>query len=146
MISRLQGLSKKKEKKTETLFVDREASEIVKEEEKIREINEGMERFYKECQEEKNSEERHDFVNRFNEFMNKCGPMFELDVISTLEGPIAISKRNASCVFLQAIEGMEPDEIEECFLACTKAFGMEMQRQLKKHKEKESAENNHCMH
>lgn len=100
----------------------------------------------KKCQGEKTSEEKDAFVNRFEEYMNKCGPMFELNVIPTLEGPIVTGKTNASYAFLQVIEGMSSDEVKECFTKCTKAFGMEFKRQLKKHKDKESAENNHCMH
>lgn len=37
-----------------TSWIDREISEIVDEEEKMREINEELERFKKECQGEKN--------------------------------------------------------------------------------------------
>lgn len=113
---------------------------------KMREINEELERFKKECQKEKNSEEKDDFVNRFEEYMNKCGPMFELNVIPTLEGPIVTGKANASHVFLQVIEGMSSDEVKECFTECTKAFGMEMRRQLTKHRKKERTEASHCMH
>ena len=40
-----------------TSYVDRESSEIV-EEEKMREINEEIERFNKECKEKKNIEEK----------------------------------------------------------------------------------------
>lgn len=109
-----------------TSWIDREISEIVDEEEKMREINEELERFKKECQGEKTSEEKDDFVNRFEEYMNKCGPMFELNVIPTLEGPIVTGKANASYAFLQVIEGMSSDEVKECFTECTKAFGMEM--------------------
>lgn len=94
----------------------------------------------------KNSEERADFVNRFEEYMDKCGPMFELNVIPTLEGPIVTGKANASYAFLQVIEGMSSDEVKECFAECTKAFGMEMRRQLTKHRKKESTEASHCMH
>lgn len=36
-----------------TSYVDRESSEIVEEEEKMREINEEIERFNKECKEKK---------------------------------------------------------------------------------------------
>lgn len=36
-----------------TSYVDRESSEIVEEEEKMREINEEIERFKEECKEEK---------------------------------------------------------------------------------------------
>lgn len=75
---------------------------------------------------EKTSEEKDDFVNRFEEYMDKCGPMFELNVIPTLEGPIVTGKINASYAFLQVIEGMSSDEVKECFAECTKAFGMEM--------------------
>lgn len=113
---------------------------------KMREINEELERFKKECQGEKTSEEKDDFVNRFEEYMNKCGPMFELNVIPTLEGPIVTGKANASYAFLQVIEGMSSDEVKECFTECTKAFGMEMRRQLTKHRKKESTEASHCMH
>lgn len=129
-----------------TSWIDREISEIVDEEEKMREINEELERFKKECQKEKTSEEKDDFVNRFEECMDKCGPMFELNVIPTLEGPIVTGKTNASYAFLQVIEGMSSDEVKECFTECTKAFGMEMRRQLKKHRKKESTEASHCMH
>lgn len=114
-----------------TSWIDREISEIVDEEEKMREINEELERFKKECQKEKN-----DFVNRFEEYMDKCGPMFELNVIPKLEGPIVTGKTNASYAFLQIIEGMSSDEVKECFTECTKAFGMEMRRQLTKHRKK----------
>lgn len=41
-----------------TSYVDRESSEIVEEEEKMREINEEIERFNKECKEKKNIEEK----------------------------------------------------------------------------------------
>ena len=41
-----------------TSWIDRETSEIVDEEEKMREINEELERFKKECQGEKTSEEK----------------------------------------------------------------------------------------
>lgn len=113
---------------------------------KMREINEELERFKKECQGEKTSEEKDDFVNRFEEYMNKCGPMFELNVIPALEGPIVTGKTNASYAFLQVIEGMSSDEVKECFTECTKAFGMEMRRQLTKHRKKERTEASHCMH
>lgn len=129
-----------------TSWIDRETSEIVDEEEKMREINEELERFKKECQGEKTSEEKDDFVNRFEEYMNKCGPMFELNVIPTLEGPIVTGKTNASYAFLQVIYGMSSDEVKECFAECTKAFGMEMRRQLTKHRKKESTEASHYMH
>lgn len=129
-----------------TSWIDRETSEIVDEEEKMHEINEELERFKKECQQEKSSEEKDDFVNRFEEYMGKCGPMFELNVIPTLEGPIVTGKANASYAFLQVIEGMSSDEVKECFTECTKAFGMEMRRQLTKHRKKESTEASHCMH
>ena len=129
-----------------TSWIDRETSEIVDEEEKMREINEELERFKKECQQEKSSEEKDDFVNRFEEYMGKCGPMFELNVIPTLEGPIVTGKTNASYAFLKVIEGMSSDEVKECFTECTKAFGMEMRRQLTKHRKKESTEASHYMH
>lgn len=129
-----------------TSWIDRKTSEIVDEEEKMREINEELERFKKECQKEKTSEEKDDFVNRFEEYMNKCGHMFELNVIPTLEGPIVTGKTNASYAFLQVIEGMPSDEVKECFTECTKAFGMEMRRQLTKHRKKESTEASHYMH
>lgn len=129
-----------------TSWINRETSEIVDEEEKMREINEELERFKKECQGEKTSEEKDDFVNRFEEYMGKCGPMFELNVIPTLEGPIVTGKTNASYVFLQVIEGMSSDEVKECFTECTKAFGMEMRRQLTKHRKKESTKASHYMH
>lgn len=129
-----------------TSWIDRETSEIVDEEEKMREINEELERFKKECQEEKTSEEQADFVNRFEEFMAKYGPTFELNVIPTLEGPTVTGKANASFAFLQVIEGMSSDEIKECFTECTKAFGMELRRQLTKHRKKESTEASHYMH
>lgn len=70
----------------------------------------------------KTSEEKDDFVNRFEEYMNKCGPMFELNVIPTLEGLIVTGKTNASYVFLQVIDGMSSDEVKECFTECTKAL------------------------
>lgn len=129
-----------------TSWIDRETSEIVDEEEKMREINEELERFKKECQGEKTSEEKDDFVNRFEEYMDKCGPAFELNVIPTLEGPIVTGKANASYAFLQVIEGMSSDEVKECFTECTKAFGMELRRQLTKHRKKDSTEVTHCMH
>ena len=129
-----------------TSWINREISEIVDEEEKMREINEELERFKKECQKEKSSEEKDDFVNRFEEYMDKCGPMFELNVIPTLEGPIVTGKANTSYVFLQVIEGMSSDEVKECFTECTKAFGMEMRRWLTKHRKKESTEASHYMH
>lgn len=129
-----------------TSWIDRETSEIVDEEEKMREINEELERFKKECQGEKTSEEKDDFVNRFEEYMDKCGHAFELNVIPTLEGPIVTGKANASYAFLQVIEGMSSDEVKECFTECTKAFGMELRRQLTKHRKKESTEASHCMH
>ena len=129
-----------------TSWIDRETSEIVDEEEKMREINEELERFKKESQGEKTSEEKDDFVNRFEEYMDKCGPAFELNVIPTLEGPIVTGKANASYAFLQVIEGMSSDEVKECFTECTKAFGMELRRQLTKHRKKESTEAIHCMH
>lgn len=129
-----------------TSWIDRETSEIVDEEEKMREINEELERFKKECQGEKTSEEKDDFANRFEEYMNKCGPMFELNVIPTLECPIVTGKANASYAFLQVIEGMSSDEVKECFTECTKAFGMEMRRQLTKHRKKENTEASHYMH
>lgn len=128
-----------------TSWIDIETSEIVDEEEKMREINEELERFKKECQKEKTSEEKDDFVNRFEEYMDKCGPAFELNVIPTLEGPIVTGKANASYAFLQVIEGMSSDEVKECFTECTKAFGMELRRQLTKHRKKESTEASHCM-
>ena len=127
-------------------WIDRKTSEIVDEEEKMREINEELERFKKECQGEKTSEEKDDFVNIFEEYMDKCGPMFELNVIPTLEGPIVTGKANASYAFLQVIEGMSSDEVKECFTECTKAFGMELRRQLTKHRKKDSTEASHCMH
>lgn len=117
-----------------TSWIDRKTSEIVDEEEKMREINKELERFKKECQEEKNSEEKDDFVNRFEEYMNKCGPMFELNVIPTLEGPIVTGKANASYAFLQVIEGMSSDEVKECFTECTKAFSKELVRQINMNK------------
>lgn len=122
-----------------TSYVDRESSEIVEEEEKMREINEEIERFHKECKEKekKNIEEKQEFVNRFEKFMDKYGPAFELNVIPTLEGPIVTCKANASFAFLQVIEGMNSDEVKECFTECTKAFGMELRRQLTKHRKKE---------
>lgn len=129
-----------------TSWIDRETSEIVDEEEKMREINEELERFKKECYGEKTSEEKDDFVNRFEECMDKCGPMFELNVIPTLEGPIVTGKTNASYAFLQVIEGMSSDEVKECFTECIKAFGMEMRRQLTKHRKKENTEASHYMH
>ena len=47
-VPRLQGLTKKEEKKKmKTSWIDRETSEIVEEEEKMREINEEIERFKK---------------------------------------------------------------------------------------------------
>ena len=119
-----------------TSYVDRESSEIVEEEEKMREINEEIERFKKETKQKKNIEEKREFVNRFEEFMTKYGPAFELNVIPTLEGPIVTGKANASFAFLQAIEGMDSDEVKECFTECTKAFGMELRRQLTKHRKK----------
>lgn len=119
-----------------TSYVDRESSEIVEEEEKMREINEEIERFNKECKEKKNIEEKWEFVNRFEKFMDKYGPAFELNVIPTLEGPIVTCKANASFAFLQVIEGMNSDEVKECFTECTKAFGMELRRQLTKHRKK----------
>lgn len=100
----------------------------------------------KNARKKKSSEEKDDFVNRFEEYMDKCGPMFELNVIPKLEGPIVIGKTNASYAFLQVIEGMSSDEVKECFTECTKAFGMEMRRQLTKHRKKESTEASHCMH
>lgn len=120
-----------------TSYVDRESSEIVEEEEKMREINEEIERFNKECKEKKNIEEKQEFVNRFEKFMDKYGPAIELNVIPTLEGPIVTSKANASFAFLQVIEGMNSDEVKECFTECTKAFCMELRRQLTKHRKKE---------
>lgn len=129
-----------------TSWIDRETSEIVDEEEKMREINEELKRFKKECQGEKTSEEKDAFVNRFEEYMGKCGPMFELNVIPTLEGPIVTGKTNASYAFLQVIEGMSSDEVKECFTECTKAFGMEMRRLLTKHRKKESTKASHYMH
>ena len=129
-----------------TSWIDRETSVMGDEEEKMREINEELERFKKECQGEKTSEEKDDFVNRFEEYMDKCGPAFELNVIPTLEGPIVTGKANASYAFLQVIEGMSSDEVKECFTECTKAFGMELRRQLTKHRKKESTEAIHCMH
>lgn len=117
-----------------TSWIDRETSEIVDEEEKMREINKELERFKKECQGEKTSEEKDDFVNRFEEYMNKCGPMFELNVIPTLEGPIVTGKANASYAFLQVIEGMSSDEVKECFTECTKAFSKELKRQINMNK------------
>lgn len=129
-----------------TSYVDRESSEIVEEEEKMREINEEIEHFKKETKQKKNIEEKQEFVNRFEEFMAKYGPAFELNVIPTLEGPIVTGKANASFAFLQVIEGMDSDEVKECFTECTKAFGMELRRQLTKHRKKESSETNHCMH
>lgn len=129
-----------------TSYIDRESSEIAEEEQKMREINEEIERFKKECKEKKNTEEKQEFVNRFEEFMDKCGPAFELNVIPTLEGPIVTGKANASFAFLQVLEGMNSDEAKECFTECTKAFGMELRRQLTKHRKKESSETSHCMH
>lgn len=117
-----------------TSWIDRETSEIVDEEEKMREINEELERFKKECQGEKTSEEKDDFVNRFEEYMDKCGPMFELNVIPKLEGPIVTGKTNASYAFLQVIEGMSSDEVKECFKACTQAFSKELERQINMNK------------
>lgn len=128
-----------------TSYVDRETSEIVEEEEKMREINEEIERFKKETKQKKNIEEKQEFVNRFEEFMAKYGPAFELNVIPTLEGPIVTGKANASFAFLQVIEGMDSDEVKECFAECTKAFGMELRIQLTKHR-KESNETSHYMH
>ncbi|WP_456073193.1 hypothetical protein [Holdemanella biformis] len=128
-----------------TSYVDRESSEIIEEEEKMREINEEIERFKKETKQKKNIEEKREFVNRFEEFMAKYGPAFELNVIPTLEGPIVTGKANASFAFIQVIEGMDSDEIKECFTECTKAFGMELRRQLTKHRKKESSETSHCM-
>lgn len=129
-----------------TSYVDRESSEIVEEKEKMREINEEIERFKKETKQKKNIEEKQEFVNRFEELMAKYGPAFELNVIPTLEGPIVTGKANASFAFLQVIEGMDSDEVKECFTECTKAFGMELRRQLTKHRKKESSETSHCMH
>ena len=120
-----------------TSYVDRESSEIVEEEEKMREINEEIERFNKECKEKKNIEEKQEFVNRFEKFMDKYGPAFELNVIPTLEGPIVTCKANVSFAFLQVIEGMNSDEVKECVTECTKAFGMELLIQLTKHRKKE---------
>lgn len=38
---------------------------------------------------------------------------------------------------LKKKEGMNSDEVKECFTECTKAFGMELRRQLTKHRKKE---------
>lgn len=127
-------------------YVDKELSLVDEEKKKYREINEVLEQFQKETQGEKSSKEKREIVSRFEEFMGKYGPVFELKVIPTLEGPIVTGQANASYAFLQLIEGMDSDEIAECFTECTKAFGREMQRQLTKHRKKESAEASHCMH
>lgn len=105
-----------------TSWIDRETSEIVDEEEKMRETNEELERFKKECQGEKTSEEKDDFVNRFEEYMDKCGPMFELNVIPTLEGPIVTGKTNASYAFYRSLR--------ECLQMKLKSASQNAQRLL----------------
>ena len=130
----------------ETLHVDRDEDDVIEERKKIDEIHEGIKQFHKECKNAKSSKEKDELVNRFNEFVGSFGPAFELKVFVTMDGPIIASEAKAGATFFKFFEDMDSDEITECLLECTKAFGREFQKYLKEYKEKDSAENRHCFH
>lgn len=130
----------------ETLHVDRDKDDVIEESKKIDEIHEGIEQFKKECQNVKTNQERIEFLEKFNEFASSFGPAFELKVFITVDGPIVASEATAAATFFRFFEDMDSDEIAECLLECTKAFGRELQKYLKEYKEKDSAENRHCFH
>ena len=130
----------------ETLHVDRDEDDVIEERKKIDEIHEGIKQFHKECKNAKSSKEKDELVNRFNEFVGSFGPAFELKVFVTMDGPIIAGEEKAGATFFKFFEDMDSDEITECLLECTKAFGREFQKYLKEYKEKDSAENRHCFH
>lgn len=130
----------------ETVHVDRDKDDVIEERKKIDEIHEGIKQFQKESQNAKTNQEKKEFLERFNEFASSFGPAYELKVFITVDGPIIASEAKAGATFFRFFEDMDPDEITECLLECTKAFGRELQKYLKEYKEKDSAENRHCMH
>lgn len=130
----------------ETLHVDRDKDDVIEENKKIDEIHEGIKQFQKECQNAKTNKEKNEFMKRFNEFIGSYGPAFELKVFITVDGPIIASEAKAGATFFKFFEDMDSDEITECLSECTKAFGREFQKYLKEYKEKDSAENRHCIH
>lgn len=130
----------------ETVHVDRDKDDVMEECKKIDEIHEGIKQFQKECQSAKTNEEKEEFLEKFNEFASSFGPAFELKVFVTVDGPIVASEAKAGATFFRFFEDMDPDEITECLSECTKAFGRELQKYLKEYKEKDSAENRHCIH
>lgn len=130
----------------ETLHVDRDKDDVIEESKKIDEIHEGIKQFQKERQNAKTNKEKNEFMKRFNEFICRYGPAFELKVFITLDGPIIASEAKAGATFFKFFEDMDSDEITECLSECTKAFGREFQKYLKEYKEKDSAENRHCIH
>lgn len=125
-----------------TSWIDRETSEIVDEEEKMREINEELERFKKECQGEKTSEEKDDFVNRFEEYMDKCGPVFEFKMLPAIDGATVVGAAKAAALLFGFFQNMSPEQVKECFKACADAFAAELERQIHKCK----TERNHQVH
>lgn len=130
----------------ETLHVDRDKDDVIEESKKIDEIHEGIKQFQKERQNAKTNKEKNKFMKRFNEFIGSYGPAFELKVFITVDGPIIASEAKAGATFFKFFEDMDSDEITECLSECTKAFGREFQKYLKEYKEKDSAENRHCIH
>lgn len=130
----------------ETLHVDRDKDDVIEESKKIDEIHEGIKQFQKERQNAKTNKEKNEFMKRFNEFIGSYGTAFELKVFITVDGPIIASEAKAGATFFKFFEDMDSDEITECLSECTKAFGREFQKYLKEYKEKDSAENRHCIH
>lgn len=130
----------------ETVNVDRDKDDVMEECKKIYEIHKGIKQFQKECQSAKTDEEKKEFLEKFNEFASSFGPAFELKVFVTVDGPIVASEAKAGATFFRFFEDMDQDEITECLSECTKAFGMELKKHLKEYKEKDSAENRHCIH
>ena len=129
-----------------TLQVGRDNDEVIDENKKIDEINEGIKQFKNECQGIKTDQEKKEFVEKFNEFVSSYGPAYELKVFVTVDGPIIAGKASASATFLSLFEEMDSKEIAKCFEECAKAFGKEFQKYLKEYKEKDSVENRHCTH
>lgn len=121
-------------------------NEFDEESKKYERMNDKLNELYEKLQGDVSEEEGDAIIEEFQNLIKNCGAAFELNVIPTLEGPIVTGKTNASYAFLQVIEGMSSDEVKECFTECTKAFGMEMRRQLTKHRKKENTEASHYMH
>ncbi len=130
----------------ETLHVNRDKDDFIEESKKIDEIHEGIKQFQKECRKAKSNKEKDELVQRFNEFVGSFGAAFELKVFATVDGPIIASEAKAGATFFKFFEDIDSDEITECLSECTKAFGREFQKYLKEYKEKDSAENRHCIH